>query len=78
MNNKALVVVAAVLAGLWLALFFSGKGILVWGSTPDRDHKVGMLKCEYFTGTGFIEKQFLFSEQGFLGRQACPRIVDLG
>ena len=33
---------------------------------------------DYFTGTGFIEKQFLFSEQGFLGRQACPRIVDLG
>lgn len=75
--KTGLVVAVAVLVALWLALFFSGKGILVWGSKPDDDRKVGMLKCEYFTGTGFIEKQFLFSEQGFLGRQACPRTVDL-
>ena len=75
--NKTLAIVgAAVLAG-WLALFFSNKGLLVWGDKPDDDRKVGMLKCHYFTGTGVIEKQFLYSDQGFLGRQTCPRTVDL-
>ena len=75
-QKKTLAIAAAVLAALWLALFFSNKGFLVWGDKPD-DKGVGMLKCQYFTGTGFIEKQFLYSEQGFLGRQACPRTVDL-
>jgi hypothetical protein len=76
-QNKALAIVAGVALALWLALFFSNKGFLVWGDKPDDDRKVGMLKCQYFTGTGVIEKQFLYSDQGFLGRQACPRTVDL-
>ncbi|MGH8480964.1 MAG: YobH family protein [Nevskiaceae bacterium] len=76
-QNKTLGIVAAVIVAAWLALFFSNKGFLVWGDTPDDDRKVGMLKCHYFTGTGVIEKQFLYSDQGFLGRQACPRTVDL-
>jgi hypothetical protein len=76
-QNKTLAVIAAVALALWLALFFSSKGLLVWGDKPDDDKKVGMLKCHYFTGTGIVEKQFLYSDQGFLGRQACPRTVDL-
>ena len=76
-QNKTIAIAAAVVFGLWLALFFSNKGFLVWGDKPDDERKLGMLKCQYFTGTGFIEKQFLFSEEGFLGRQACPRTVDL-
>ena len=76
MNKKKLAIAGAIVAALWLALFFSSKGFLVWGDKPD-DQKLGMLKCHYFTGTGFIEKQFLYSEQGVLGRQACPRTVDL-
>ena len=76
-KNRTLYVVAAVVLGLWLALFFSNKGLLIWGDTPDADRKVGMMKCHYFTGTGVVEKQFLYSSEGFLGRQACPRTVDL-
>jgi hypothetical protein len=77
MTRKSIAIAVAVVAALWLVLFFSNKGLLVWSDRPDEDKKVGMLKCQYFTGTGFIEKQFLYSEQGFLGRQACPRTVDL-
>jgi hypothetical protein len=77
MTRKSIAIAVAVVAALWLVLFFSNKGLLVWSDKPDEDKKVGMLKCQYFTGTGFIEKQFLYSEQGFLGRQACPRTVDL-
>jgi hypothetical protein len=74
---KAVVIVAGAVLAAWLGVFFSNKGFLVYGDKPDDDKKVGMLKCHYFTGTGVIEKQFLYSEQGFLGRQACPRTVDL-
>ena len=76
-QKRTLVIVAAALLGAWLALFFSSKGILVYGDKPPDDRKLGMLKCKYFTGTDIIEKQFLYSEQGVLGRQACPRTVDL-
>ena len=65
----------AVLVAAWLLLFFSNKGVLVWFMEPSE--KVGMLKCHYFTGTGFVERQYLFSKQGFLGRESCPRSVDL-
>jgi hypothetical protein len=71
LGTIALVIVAI----LWLALFFSGRGVLVWFTEPPQ--KVGMLKCQYFTGTGVVERQFLFSKQGFLGRETCPRMVEL-
>lgn len=77
-QNKTFAIAAAVVAGLWLVLFFSNRGFLVWSDAPDGERKIGMMKCQYFTGTGFIEKQFLYSDQGFLGRQSCPRTVDLG
>ena len=76
-QNKTYATVAAIVVAAWLALFFSNKGLLVWSDKPDGDRKLGMMKCNYFTGTGIVEKQFLFSEEGFLGRQACPRTVDL-
>ena len=76
-QNKTFAIVAGIVFAAWLALFFSNKGFLVWGDKPDSERKLGMMKCHYFTGTGLIEKQFLYSEEGFLGRQACPRTVDL-
>lgn len=76
-KGRIAVIAAAVVLGAWLVLVFSSKGVLVYGNAPDADRKVGMLKCKYFTGTGVIEKQFLYSDEGFLGRQVCPRTVDL-
>jgi len=76
-QNRTLAIIAAVAGVLWLALFFSNKGFLVWGDKPDGDRKLGMMKCHYFTGTGMVERQFLYSEEGFLGKQACPRWVTL-
>ena len=76
-NYKIVGIVAGVLLALWLALFFSNKGFLVWGDKPDGDRKLGMMKCHYFTGTGLVERQYLYSEEGFLGKQACPRNIDL-
>jgi len=73
-KNLGLIAAGIVLV-LWLMLFFSGRGILVWFNQPG--DKIGMLKCQYFTGTGVIERQFLYSKQGFLGRDTCPRTIDL-
>jgi hypothetical protein len=68
-------VVAGIAFVLWLVLFFSGRGILVWFTQPN--DRVGMLKCHYFTGTDLVERQFLYSKQGFLGRDTCPRVIEL-
>jgi hypothetical protein len=68
-------ILLATLVVLWLALFFSGRGMLVWFTQPHE--KLGMLRCHYFTGTGVVERQFLYTEHGVLGRDTCPRFVDL-
>jgi hypothetical protein len=56
-------------------LFFSSHGLLVWSSAPAE--KVGMLKCRYFTGFGMLDRQYLYTRQAVLGRDTCPRFVDI-
>jgi hypothetical protein len=73
-SNIGLIAAGIVLV-LWVMLFLSGRGLLVWFAQPA--DKVGMLKCHYFTGTGVVERQFLYSKQGFLGRDTCPRFIEL-
>lgn len=75
MTKKISLIATLALVIGWMALFLSGRGLLVWFSQPNE--KVGMLHCHYFTGTGFVERQFLYSKQGFLGRDTCPRLVEL-
>ena len=73
--NLSLIALAAVVVA-WLVLFFSGRGILVWFTQPS-GQDVGMLKCQYFTGAEVVERQFLYTRQGFLGRDTCPRSIAL-
>jgi hypothetical protein len=73
-KNLSLIALATV-AVLWLSLFFAGRGVLVWFTQPHEN--LGLLNCQYFTGTGVVERQFLYTKQGLLGRETCPRFVDL-
>lgn len=57
----------------WLVLFFSGHGLLIGSTTPDGG--VGMLKCRYFTGASVVDRAFLYTRGGALGRDSCPRSV---
>jgi hypothetical protein len=68
-------IAAGIVLALWVLLFLSGRGLLVWFTQPK--DKVGMLKCQYFTGTNVVERQFLYTKQGFLGRDTCPRFIEL-
>ena len=72
--NLSLAAIGVILA-LWLVLFFSNRAVLVWFTQPQE--RMGMLKCQYFNGTNVVERQFLYSKQGFLGRDSCPRIIEL-
>ena len=74
---KPVIIVVAILLLLWAGLFWSGSAFLVWGTGPDKDRAVGMLKCTYFSGGGLVKREFLYSKQGFLGRDTCPRSIDL-
>ena len=60
-------------AGLcWLALLFSSRAVLVSERIEDATlHQ--QLVCTYFTGSGTIEKEYLFSKSDRFGRAACPR-----
>ena len=61
---------------VWALLFFTGSGVLIWAS--ERDSSLGtMLECTYFTGTGVIKHDHLKTSIDVLGREVCPRIVDL-
>jgi hypothetical protein len=77
-QRKQIAIIAGSVAALvWGALFLSNSAVLVWGSGPGGDAKVGTLRCHYFTGTGFTERKFLYTETGVLGRETCPRWIDL-
>lgn len=66
---------AILLLGCWMALFFSGQGVLLGTSKPSGG--VGMMSCQYFTGTGVVDRAFLYTRGGALGRDTCPRFVDV-
>jgi len=76
-HTKPLIAAGVVVLVLWGWLFWSGSAFLIWGSGPDKDRAVGMLKCTYFSGGGFVKREFLYSKQGFLGRDTCPRSIEL-
>lgn len=75
MSQKLSLLFIAALVSAWITLFFSGRGLAVWSTTPESN--VGMLKCQYFTGVGVVERQFLYTKSGLLGRDICPRFVEL-
>ena len=74
MRRAASWIVIALALG-WLVLFLSSSGVLVF-SHQHRPAGAGqdVLSCSYFSGVSIIEKQFWYSENGILGREACPRI----
>jgi len=60
-------------AGLaWLVLLFSSKAILVSERVEERTFHERLV-CSYFTGSGTMRKEYLYTESGRLGRAACPR-----
>ena len=59
----------AVMAILWLALLFSGYGILI-GS---HNNVAGLgLQCQYMTARQIVTAQFIHSENGIIGISQCP------
>ncbi|WP_313081295.1 YobH family protein [Atlantibacter sp.] len=59
----------AVAAILWLALLFSGYGILI-GS---HNNVAGLgLQCKYVTARQIVTAQFIHSESGIVGISQCP------
>lgn len=75
MSQKLSLLFIAALVSAWITLFFSGRGLVVWYTTPDGN--AGMLECQYFTGVGLVERRFLYTKSGLLGRETCPRFVEL-
>ena len=65
------------IAGLaWLVLLFSGRAILV-GERIEKHTLHQRIVCSYFSGSGTIHKEYLYSESGRFGRAACPRWEDV-
>lgn len=68
-------IVAGVLgvAGLaWLSLVFSSQAILVDERIEKRPFHERLV-CTYYTGTGTMQRRYLHTESGQVGRAACPR-----
>lgn len=59
----------AVAAILWLALLFSGYGIL----SGSHNNAAGLgLQCKYMTARQIVTAQFIHSESGIVGISQCP------
>lgn len=73
----------------WIALFLSGKGILIdqekvdpgeqrivegWGDVGEADQ--ASLVCTYFVATRTRQQVFWYSPNGMFGRADCPTLID--
>ncbi|EXU77289.1 MULTISPECIES: YobH family protein [Erwinia] len=66
---RFLVRIAALLVIVWLAMLFTGYGILAGSSK----NVAGMgLQCQYLTARGMISAQYLHSDSGIIGVTDCP------
>ncbi|ELQ6036221.1 hypothetical protein R2226_000316 [Cronobacter sakazakii] len=66
---RYLIRIAALLVVAWVALLFSGYGILI-GS---HENAAGLgLQCRYLTARQVVSTQFIHSDSGLIGITACP------
>lgn len=75
MAKKLSAALAFAVIGAWLLLYFSGRGLLIGYTQPEGG--IGMLGCRYFTGASVVDRSYLYTTQGMLGRDTCPRILDV-
>ncbi|EOY5402402.1 YobH family protein [Cronobacter sakazakii] len=66
---RYLIRIAALLVVAWVALLFSGYGILI-GS---HENAAGLgLQCRYLTARQVVSTQFIHSDSGLICITACP------
>ncbi|KQN53095.1 hypothetical protein GKQ23_13925 [Erwinia sp. E602] len=66
---KILTRLVALLVIIWLAMLFTGYGVLT-GSTKN---VAGLgLQCQYLTARGMVVAQYLHTDSGIVGVTDCP------
>ncbi|ELQ6104999.1 hypothetical protein R2233_000125 [Cronobacter turicensis] len=66
---RYLIRIAALVVVAWVALLFSGYGVLI-GS---HENAAGLgLQCRYLTARQVVNAQFIHSDTGIIGITACP------
>lgn len=62
----------------WGALFLSNSAILIHSETVRRTpQSQRSLICTYFAAVSVFPKEFWYSEDGVMGRAACPRLIQI-
>ncbi|EOV8970811.1 YobH family protein [Cronobacter turicensis] len=66
---RYLIRIAALVVVAWVALLFSGYGVLIGG----HENAAGLgLQCRYLTARQVVNAQFIHSDTGIIGITACP------
>jgi len=63
-----------VVAFAWVGFFYSGRALLVWQWTDAEEHR---LNCYYVSANDAFEREHLYTEGGWIGSAACPRLLRL-
>ncbi|WP_024550185.1 YobH family protein [Siccibacter turicensis] len=78
---KVMIRGAIVLGLVWLAMLFSGYGVLVGSS----ENVAGLgLQCKYLTARQVVTAQYIHSDSGVIGISDCPilrqseKVIDHG
>lgn len=80
-DMKVMIRGAIVLGLVWLAMLFSGYGVLVGSS----ENVAGLgLQCKYLTARQVVTAQYIHSDSGVIGLSDCPilrqseKVIDHG
>ncbi|NIF20198.1 MULTISPECIES: YobH family protein [Pantoea] len=72
---KLIIRAIMLLAVIWLAMLFTGYGVL----TGSSKNVAGLgLQCRYLTARGVITAQYLHSDSGVIGVSECPLLKKSG
>ena len=72
---KRIIRAIMLLAVIWLAMLFTGYGVL----TGSSKNVAGLgLQCRYLTARGVITAQYLHSDSGVIGVSECPLLKKSG
>lgn len=67
--------IAGVVFAAWAGLFFTQNAVIVYWETTENNMGIPKLNCTYFTGISLLEKSYVKTDMGMVGRETCANFV---
>jgi len=67
--------IAGIIFAAWAGLFVTQNAVFVNSKTTTNAMGIPTLHCTFFTGLGLLEKTYVKTSMGMMGRETCPNFI---